>query len=256
MKHRHACSLSAATIPWLWFLVWASPVAAQLRPAEKESVPPPLTHYLGRQIADTMHHSGAPWLTRDNREQEERCSLMLANLGVQRGMTVCDFGCGNGFYSLQLAKLVGPKGRVLALDVQPEMLKLLKERTAQAHLDNVVPILGQAHDAKLPADEVDLALLVDVYHELSHPEQILAALRRSLAPRGLLVLVEYRAEDPQVPIKPLHKMTKQQAVKELAANGFKLVKEYEQLPWQHMLFFGRDDTAERRQPKPQNAAAR
>jgi SAM-dependent methyltransferase len=185
---------------------------------------------MGRQIAQTMHFEGAPWLIRDNREREERCSLMLANLGVKPGMTVCDMGCGNGFYSLQLARLVGPTGRVLAVDIQPEMLKMLEEREAAAKIDNVDTILGTLHDPKLPEGAVDLILLVDVYHEFSHPEHMLAAMRRALKPDGLIALVEYRAEDPSVPIKPLHKMSKRQILNEFPANGFKLVKEFDRLP--------------------------
>ena len=214
---------------------------------EKDKPPPPKTFYQGRRIARTMHFLGAPWLIRENRENEERCSVMLANLGVRRGMTVCDMGCGNGFYTLQLAKMVGPQGKVLAVDVQPEMLKLLKERAAKKNLGkNIVPILGEFHDPKLPKNEVDLILMVDVYHEFSHPELMLKAMRESLKPDGLAVLLEYREEDPKVPIKPLHKMSKKQILKEYSANGFKLAKEFDKLPWQHMMFFGRNDAPEQR----------
>jgi ubiquinone/menaquinone biosynthesis C-methylase UbiE len=203
------------------------------------SPPPPLTHYKGRRIATTMHYRGAPWLVRERREREERCSLVLANLGVKPGMTVCDMGCGNGYFTLPLAKMVGPTGRVLAVDVQPEMLELLKDRATEERVTNIEPILGEVHDPKLPEGEIDLILLVDVYHEFSHPEQMLAAMRRSLSPTGLIALLEYRAEDPKVPIKPLHKMTKRQIIKEFLPNGFKLVREFERLPWQHMMFFAR-----------------
>lgn len=203
-------------------------------------VPPPLTHYLGREIARTMSYHGAPWLIRDEREREERCSLMLTNLGVKRGMTVCDMGCGNGFYSLQLAKMVGETGTVLAVDIQPEMLKLLRERMEGQGIENVTPILGSLHNPHLPRGQVDLILLVDVYHEFSHPAHMLKAMLDSLAPGGQIVLLEYREEDPDVPIKPLHKMSKKQVKKELTANGFSYVKEFDRLPWQHMLFFGRD----------------
>lgn len=204
-------------------------------------VPPPLTFYMGRRIARTMHFTGAEWLIRDEREREERCSLMLANLGVRPGMTVCDMGCGNGFYSLQLARMTGPAGQVLAVDIQPEMLIMLRERSEKSNIENITPILGSFHNPRLPAGTVDLILLVDVYHEFSHPEHMLAAMRRSLAPHGLIVLVEYREEDPAVPIRPLHKMSRQQIVKEMTANGFKLAKEFDKLPWQHMMFFGLDE---------------
>jgi len=203
--------------------------------------PPPLTEYKGRVIAQTMHFSGAEWLIRDVREREERCSLMLANLGVKREMTICDMGCGNGYHSLQLAPMVGPRGRILAVDIQPQMLYMLRERMEEQGVENITPILGSFHDPRLPEKSVDLMLLVDVYHEFSHPEQMLAAIRRSLAPQGVVVLVEFRAEDDSVPIRPEHKMSKAQIMKELPPNGFKLAKEFESLPWQHMMFFAKDE---------------
>ena len=207
----------------------------------KAKIPAALEVYKGRRIAQTMHYAGAEWLIRDEREREERCSLMLAKLGVKKGMTICDMGCGNGFYALQLAKMVGPKGRILGVDVQPKMLEFLRERMEERGIDNVSPILGSFHNPRLPDGEVDLILLVDVYHEFSHPEHMLRAMRRSLSKDGLIVLVEYREEDPKVPIKPLHKMSKKQIMKELPANGFQLAKEFDDLPWQHMMFFGRDE---------------
>ncbi len=200
--------------------------------------PPALKEYQGRRIAQTMHWLGAEWLVRDDREREERCSLMMASLGVKPGMKVCDMGCGNGFYTVQLAKIVGDKGQVYAVDIQPKMLEFLKERTDKEKVTgHVVPVLGELWDPKLPEGKLDLILLVDVYHEFSHPEQMLAAMRKSLAPGGKVVLVEYRGEDPEVPIKPEHKMTKDQINKELTANGFKLAKEFDKLPWQHMMWF-------------------
>ncbi len=237
-------------------LLLPAPVAAQQRAGQKDRsgqsvveqtgdsaqpLPQPLQTYLGRQIAQTMHYTGAEWLLRDSREREERCSKMLANLGVEPGMTVCDMGCGNGFYSLRLAKQVGPHGRILAVDIQPEMLAMLRDRAERVRIENISPILGSVYNPRLPERSVDLILLVDVYHEFSYPTQMLAAMRQALKPSGMIVLIEYRAEDARVPIKPLHKMSRQQVMKELTANGFKLVKQYEQLPWQHMMFFGRDD---------------
>lgn len=214
---------------------------AQVKGRKVEREPRPLVGYKGRRIAQTMHYTGAEWLTRDNREQEERCSLMLANLGVKRGMTICDMGCGNGFYAVQLAKMVGEGGQVYGVDIQPEMLTFLQQRAAAQNVTNITPILGEFADPKLPKGKMDLILLVDVYHEFSNPEQMLLAMREALAPDGLCALVEFRAEDPNVPIKPEHKMTKAQIMKEWPANGFKLVKEFEGLPWQHLMFFGRDD---------------
>jgi ubiquinone/menaquinone biosynthesis C-methylase UbiE len=209
--------------------------------ADRRPVPPPQKFYKGREIARTMHYTGAEWLIRNSREREERCSLMLENLGVKPGMTICDMGCGNGFYALKLAEMTGPTGKVLGVDIQPEMLRLLQRRARQTGVKNIQPVLGSATDPKLPAGQVDLVLCVDVYHEFSYPERMLAALRKALSPEGVVVLVEYRSEDPDVPIRRLHKMSKQQIMKELPPNGFKLVKEFDGLPWQHMMFFARDE---------------
>ena len=220
----------------------AVPCFAQDKPAD--DVPPPLTEYKGRFIAQTMHYTGAEWLVRNEREREERCSLMLAKLGVTPGMNVCDMGCGNGFYTVKLAKMAGPKGHVYAVDIQQEMLDKLKQRAKLAKVENYTPILGSTVDPKLPKGKIDLILLVDVYHEFSNPEEMLARMRESLAPKGVVVLVEFRAEDPAVPIKPEHKMSKDQINKELTANGFKLAKEFDKLPWQHMMWFEVAEPAE------------
>ncbi|MDB4766307.1 class I SAM-dependent methyltransferase [bacterium] len=201
-------------------------------------IPEPLESYMGREIAQTMHYTGAEWLIRDRREREERCSLMLANLGVKSGMAICDMGCGNGFHTLKLAEMTGKLGYVAGVDVQPQMLMLLRKRMEESGIENVVPILGSYHNPRLPRASLDLILLVDVYHEFSHPKEMLAAMRDSLKPDGLIVLVEYREEDPEVPIKPKHKMSKAQVDKELTANGFELKKSFDKLPWQHMLFYG------------------
>jgi ubiquinone/menaquinone biosynthesis C-methylase UbiE len=146
-------------------------------------------------------------------------------------------GCGNGYYTLRIAKLVGKKGRVLAVDLQPEMLHLLNLRTVKLRVSNVTPIHGTAVDPKLPDGQVDLILLVDAYHEFSNPEQMLRAMRKSLKPHGRLALVEFRLEDPSVPIKPEHKMSKEQIMNEIPPTGFKLVEEFERLPRQHLMFF-------------------
>lgn len=207
------------------------------------TIPPPVERYMGREIAQTMHYLGAPWLTRESRQREEDCQTLLTALKVAPGSTVCDMGCGNGFYTLPLARLVGEDGRVIAVDIQREMLELLKDRAAAERLSNIEPVLGNVIDPKLPPAAIDLVLLVDVYHEFSHPEQMLAAIRSSLKPTGRIALVEFRAEDPNVPIKPLHKMSKAQIMKEFPANGFKLVEEFDKLPWQHLMFFQRDDEA-------------
>lgn len=193
--------------------------------------------YQGREIAQTMHYAGAPWLIRESRQREEDCEKMLKNLGVKPGMTVCDMGCGNGFYSLKLAELVGKDGKVLAVDIQPEMLRLLKARAEEQDIDNVELILGDIDDPKLPEGKVDLILCSDVYHEFSHPVEMLAGMRKALKPEGRIALLEFRMEDPKVPIKQLHKMSKKQILKEYQANRFELSKEFDELPWQHMMFF-------------------
>jgi ubiquinone/menaquinone biosynthesis C-methylase UbiE len=190
-----------------------------------------------------MHYLGAPWLTRESRDREEDCNTLLEALQIKAGDVVCDLGCGNGFYALRIARLVGDEGKVVAVDIQREMLELLKERAAAEKINNIELVLGTVVDPNLPASSVDLVLLVDVYHEFSHPEQMLAAIRKCLKPTGRVALVEFRAEDPNVPIKPLHKMSKEQIMKEFPPNGFKLVDEFDKLPWQHLMFFQRDDAA-------------
>jgi ubiquinone/menaquinone biosynthesis C-methylase UbiE len=204
-----------------------------------EPVPPPLAEYYGREIATTMHYTGAPWLTRESRVREEDCETLLKALHVQPGQVICDMGCGNGFYTLPLAKLVGAKGKVLAVDIQREMLGLLRDRARDEKLRNIKLLHGDVADPHLEPNSCDLVLMVDVYHEFSHPEQMLAAIRQSLKPTGRVALVEFRAEDPNVPIKPLHKMTKEQILKEFEPNGFRLVEEFDKLPWQHLMFFER-----------------
>ncbi len=208
---------------------------------EPQWPPPARQSYMGRTIARTMHYTGAEWLMRETREREERCSLLLTNLGLQPGHTVCDMGCGNGYYALRIAQLIGNNGTVLAVDIQAEMLELLRKRMEDQRIENVVPVLGSVHDPRLMPGSCDLVLLVDVYHEFSHPELMLAAIRRALKPGGRVALVEFRAEDPDVPIKELHKMSKKQIMKEFPANGFKLVEQFDELPWQHVLFLERDD---------------
>lgn len=230
----------------LTLCAWAEPpvAAPPAEPVAKKApdrVPPGPKRFKGREIAETMHYEGAPWLVRESRQREEDCKRLLEEIKVKPGQTVCDLGCGNGFYTLKLAELVGPQGKVYAVDIQPEMLKMLRGRALQAGLKNVVPVLGTLVDPGLPEGQLDLVLLVDVYHEFSHPEQMLAAIRKSLKPEGRVALAEFRAEDPEVPIKPLHKMSKKQILKEWAPAGFKLAAEFDGLPWQHLMFFTRAD---------------
>lgn len=209
---------------------------------DKEKIPPALKEYQGRTIAQTMHYLGAPWLIRESRQREEDCTTMLKELQLEPGQMVADIGCGNGFYSLAMAQQLGKEGRVYAVDIQGEMLRLLQARAQDAKIKNIKPILGTLIDPKLPEGEIDLVLLVDVYHEFSHPEQMLKQIRASLKPTGRVALAEFRLEDPDVPIKLLHKMSKEQIMKEFPRNGFKLVGSFDELPWQHLMFFARDDS--------------
>ncbi len=207
----------------------------------EEPIPPAPTHYKGRLIAQTMHWMGAEWLTRETRDSEEHTSAVVEALQLEPGMTVCDLGCGNGYYTLKLARGVSPGGTVLAVEIQREYFGMLEQRAAEAGIDNIELVLGSVINPNLPKASCDVILLVDVYHEFSHPEHMLRRIRESLKPEGVMVLLEFRAEDPNVPIKPEHKMTKAQIMKEIPPNGFKLVGEVNTLPWQHMMFFARDD---------------
>lgn len=196
-------------------------------------------YYLGRQIAHVMGHEGADWLERDDRREEEGTELLVKELHLKPTDVVADLGAGTGFFSFRLAPLV-PKGKVLAEDIQPEMIAELNQRKAQKHVPNVEPIQGTTTDPHLPASGVDVVLLVDAYHEFDHPREMGRAIRNALRPRtGRLALVEYRAEDPNVPIKPIHKMTVTQATKEMNAIGLELVEVKETLPQQHLMLFRR-----------------
>ncbi len=192
--------------------------------------------YLGREISRVMGHLGAGWLERSSREAEERTDLFVAQLPLEADDVVADIGAGTGYFSFPIAERV-PQGRVLAVDIQPEMLAIVERRRREQGVDNVEPVLGTATDPGLPEAAVDLAFIVDAYHEFSHPREMADAIFRALVPGGSLVLVEYRGEDPSVPIKPLHKMTERQARRELSAAGFVWVRTDDYLPQQHVLVF-------------------
>lgn len=213
-------------------------LGSHLAPAQTSSVPAPRAEYEGRIIAQTMHWQGASWLIRHRRDTEEATEHMREELRLKPGMTVCDMGSGNGYHTIPMAKAVGAEGKVYAVEVQNEMIELLKARAEKQGITHIETILGESHDPKLPPNSCDLILLVDVYHEFAHPQQMLEGMRKALKPGGQLVLVEFRAEDDSVPIKPEHKMSKEQINKELTLNGYKLVREFNDLPWQHMMFFG------------------
>jgi ubiquinone/menaquinone biosynthesis C-methylase UbiE len=191
----------------------------------------------GREYARPMGVAGAPWLERAEREAEERPSRALEIMQIAPGSTVADIGAGSGYFTERIAKIVGPTGKVYANDLQPGMLSLLKARLLRAQITNVVTVLGEAADPKLPAASIDLALMVDVYHELSDPMTMLANIRKALKPGGRLVLIEYKGEEPSIPILPSHKMTVAQARIELEAEGYKLVSVDSSLPRQHVLTF-------------------
>ncbi|MBI1897929.1 MAG: class I SAM-dependent methyltransferase [Acidobacteria bacterium] len=194
----------------------------------------------GRRIAPVMGMSGAEWLERSEREIEELPEAALDAIGIKPGMTVADVGAGVGYFTLRVAKRAGPTGKVYANDVQPEMLAMIKERAAKAGLNNVETVLGTESDPGLPKATMDLVLLVDVYHEFSRPQSMLRKIRDALKNTGRLVLLEYRKEDPHIPIRPEHKMSVDEARLEVEAEGYKLEKVLEVLPRQHILVFRKD----------------
>ena len=200
----------------------------------------PGTHPVsGRRYAGVMGFQGAPWLERPERETEEEPDRALEVLALVKGSTVADVGAGSGYMTVRMATRVGPQGKVYAVDIQPEMLQLLGERVKRERLTNITPVLGAFDDPKLPASAIDLILMVDVYHEFSEPQKMLRRMREALKPGGRLVLLEYRKEDPLVPIRIEHKMSVAEAKMEVEAEGFTLSKVDEALPRQHILIFTR-----------------
>jgi ubiquinone/menaquinone biosynthesis C-methylase UbiE len=194
----------------------------------------------GRRIAGVMGVSGADWLDRSEREKEELPETALDKIGLRPGMTVADVGAGSGYFTVRLSKRVGPEGKVYAVEIQPEMMARLRRRIMKDKLTNVDSILGSESDPKLPANSVDLILMVDVYHEFSQPQTMLRRLKQALKNSGRLVMLEYRKEDPHIPIRSEHKMSVEEARMELEAEGFKLEKVLNDLPRQHILVFRKD----------------
>ena len=192
--------------------------------------------FLGREIAQVMGHQGAAWLERPERAEEEDTAAVLRGLGLQKDWVVADIGCGTGYYSFRMAPAVK---EVLGVEIQQEMLDLLMAAGKKNGTTNVKPVLGTITDPKLPAGGVDLVLLVDVYHEFDHPVEMLTAIHQALSPNGRVALVEFKAEDPKVPIKAVHKMTEQQARREFESLGFTWDTTVSTLPWQHLIFFKR-----------------
>ncbi len=193
--------------------------------------------YVGREIAQVMGHQAADWLERPERQDEERPDLAIPALKLKPGEAAADIGAGTGYYTRRLAGAVGEKGVVYAVEIQQEMLDLLTNKMAALKINNVKPVLGTVTDPKLPAASLDLALLVDVYHEFDFPYEMINALCKALKPGGRLVFLEFRAEDPQVPIKTVHKMSEAQVKKEMSVHPLDWVETNESLPWQHLLIF-------------------
>lgn len=210
---------------------------------------PPGT-YMGRPIAAVMSYLGAEWLIRETRVDEEQPDRMLDALNLKPGDVVADVGAGVGYTSERIARRVGPNGKVLATDVQPEMVRMLTERMKAAGVENVEPLLCTQTDTRLPENTIDLAILVDVYHEATHPDLLLQGIHKALKPGGRLVLVEFRGEDPEVPIRPEHKMTLAQVKKEVVPQGFAFDESKEFLPWQHLIIFRKPAVVTGKEDRP------
>ncbi len=241
MRKVGAISLLLTTGLWGWSQAAAppNPLYEQRQEANPDGIG---KFYLGREISHVMGHRAASWLERPERELEERTDLLLNSLPISEGDVVADIGAGSGYFAWRIAQRVGRKGKVLAVDIQPEMLEILrKNMETQGVVHQVEPILGSITDPRLPPSGVDLALMVDVYHEFSHPYEMTEKLVEGLKPGGWLVLVEYRAEDPAVPIKRLHKMTENQVKKEMEVHNLEYVETIGILPWQHILVFRKPD---------------
>jgi ubiquinone/menaquinone biosynthesis C-methylase UbiE len=194
--------------------------------------------YLGREIAQVMGHQGASWLERPEREQEEAPSKLIQALQFKPGMVVADIGAGSGYHTFRIAPLVGPKGKVYAVDIQDEMLAMIRKKMKDKNIDNVIPVKGKIDDANLQAGSVDLIFMVDVYHEFSHPFEMTTKLIEALKPGGKLVFVEFRLEDPQVPIKLVHKMSQKQVLREMEIfPNMRHARTIDSLPWQHVIIF-------------------
>lgn len=219
-------------------------------PSPAGTVAPPDYHYrspapdgtgkcfMGREIAQVMGHAAINWLERGEREQEEAPSKALASLDLSADTVIADIGAGSGYHALRIAPMI-PRGRVVAVDIQQEMLDAIDRHARELGITNIETHLGRIDDLKLPAAVLDAALMVDAYHEFSHPREMLTSLRAALKPGGRVFLLEFRGEDPRVPIKPLHKMTAAQARLEFEACGFRFVENRSHLPWQHLLVFAK-----------------
>ena len=193
--------------------------------------------YMGREIAQVMGHEAADWLDRPEREAEEAPAMLIDALKLKPGDVAADVGAGSGYLTFRMASKVAPDGKVMAVDIQPEMLEILGKRMKERGVTNIVPVLGTISDSKLPPSSVDLILMVDVYHEFSHPWEMTRSMVRALKPRGRLVFVEYRMEDPSVPIKLVHKMTERQVRLEMSIHPVRWEETLRVLPRQHIIVF-------------------
>ena len=206
--------------------------------------------YMGREIAHVMGWQGAGWLERPEREREENVAKMLASLDVKEGQIVADFGAGTGHHAVKLSPLVGAKGKVYAVDIQKEMIAILQKRVKQEKLTNVELVHNTEKDPKLPAAAIDMILMVDVYHELSYPYEVTVELVKALKPGGRLVFVEFRLEDPKVPILNVHRMSQAQVKKEMQSHAqLKHQKTLDHLPWQHVIIFEKVEATKELSPK-------
>jgi ubiquinone/menaquinone biosynthesis C-methylase UbiE len=209
--------------------------------------------YMGREIAQVMSYQGAGWLERPEREREEQVSKLMPSLEVKPGDVVADFGAGSGFHTMKLSSLVGPKGKVYAVDIQPEMLDIIGKRVRKEKIANVILVHNTEKDPKLPEGKIDMILMVDVYHELSYPYEVTLELVKALKPGGRLVFVEFRLEDPKVPILDVHRMSIKQVLKEMEPHALKHAKTLNHLPWQHVIIFEKAQT--KKEPAPQDPDA-
>jgi SAM-dependent methyltransferase len=243
----------ALIVAWGWFRTPTPPAGPAAASPPSAIIPAPVfveyttgpaspdgigKFFHGREIAHVMGHPAIGWLERTEREQEEAPSKAIAAIDLAPDDVLADIGAGSGYYSFRLSEKV-PQGKIVAVDIQPEMLDFLRKKSAELGITNVEPHLGTIEDVQLPAASLDAALMVDSYHEFSHPREMLASLHHALKPGGRIFLLEFRGEDPKVPIKPLHKMTEAQARLELETAGFRFVSNLRPLPWQHFMIFER-----------------
>jgi SAM-dependent methyltransferase len=243
----------ALIVAWGWFRTPTPPAGPAAASPPSAVIPAPVfveyttgpaspdgigKFFHGREIAHVMGHPAIGWLERTEREQEEAPSKAIAAIDLAPDDVLADIGAGSGYYSFRLSEKV-PQGKIVAVDIQPEMLDFLRKKSAELGITNVEPHLGTIEDVQLPAASLDAALMVDSYHEFSHPREMLASLHHALKPGGRIFLLEFRGEDPKVPIKPLHKMTEAQARLELETAGFRFVSNLRPLPWQHFMIFER-----------------